>query len=319
VQSSNNTRKDLIKAGATLFVGLVTLGLFIVALGGTRFWESLDNYVIRFRTIKDLNVGRPVKFAGLDVGRVLELKVDEQNPTLVRVVVGVDSSFTLYEGTKASISQKGLVGDNYVLLSLDEPAGEKLLPGADIPAVASPGMSEIADKVGEMVGTIVPKLTRIASVLEGFVNSENSRNLSQALVQAPKLLGEARIAMARINKDWVELSSAATQGVSQASRSVREVSSGLSQTFAKIESVLNDVNQSWNSTLGVIRAEAARTGKNLNDLTVQVQNDLDYDQERLEQTLENMADMAEEVKMLSRSLRERPWRVLNAPKGRPAE
>ncbi|MDY7001573.1 MAG: MlaD family protein [Thermodesulfobacteriota bacterium] len=319
MQSSSDSRKDLVKAGATLFIGLVTLGLFIVALGGTRFWESLDSYVVRFRTIKDLNVGRPVKFAGLDVGRVLELEVDKKNPALVRVIIGVDSSFTLYQGTRASISQKGLVGDNYVLLSLDEPTNEKLLPGAEIPAVASPGMAEIADKVGEMVGTIVPKLTRIAGTLEEFVNSENSRNLRQALVQAPKLLTEARTAMARINKDWVSLSSAATQGVDQASQSMREVSSGLGRTLVKIESVLNDVNQSWNSTLDVIRAETARTGRNVNDLAVQIQNDLDYDQERLEQMLDNMADMAEEMKMLSRSLRERPWRVLNAPKGRPAE
>jgi len=319
VQSSNSSRQDLVKAGITLLVGLVTLGLFIVALGGTRFWESLDRYVIRFRTIKDLNVGRPVKFAGLEVGRVLELKVDAQNPALVRVVVGVDSSFALYEGTQASISQKGLVGDNYVLLSLDETPKARLLPGADIPAVDSPGMEEIADKVGEMVGAVVPRLTRITSALEEFVSSENSKNFKELLVQAPKLLAETRTAMARINKDWGSLSAAASQGLDQAGRSMREVSSGLNQTLAKIESVLDEVNQSWNSTLSVIRTEAARTGGNVSGLAAQIQSGLDYDQERLEQVLDNMADMAEEMKMLSRSLRERPWRILNVPKEKPAE
>ena len=144
----------------TLGAGLLVLAVFMVVLGGNWFWEKYDSFDIRFRSVKDLNTGRPVKYAGLDVGRVEAIVLDPKDPRFIRVRIGVHRDFPLYKGTVARIAQKGLVGDYYVLLEIRGEPGERLAPLSDIPAVSTmlagrsvSGHSDLID-VFEAVGKV---------------------------------------------------------------------------------------------------------------------------------------------------------------------
>lgn len=108
-----------------------------------------------------MNTGRPVKYAGLDVGRVEAIVLDPKDPRYIRVRIGVHRDFPLYQGTVARIAQKGLVGDYYVLLEIRGEPGERLAPLADIPAVATMDVQELAAKAGEMLDDIQPKIKYI--------------------------------------------------------------------------------------------------------------------------------------------------------------
>ena len=110
------SRADFLKAAGTLLLGLCLLGAFMVVLGGNWFWVKYDFYEIRFISIKDLSRGRVVKYAGLDVGRVESITLDDADPHFILVKIAVKKGFPLYAGTVARIAQKGLVGDYYVLL-----------------------------------------------------------------------------------------------------------------------------------------------------------------------------------------------------------
>lgn len=99
VLNPKSTVRDAVKAVATLAIGLAVLGLFVVLLGGHRFWEKLDAYVITFSSVRDLTPGRPVKFAGLEIGRVQKIAIDPDDPSRVKVVIGVNHDFVLYGGT----------------------------------------------------------------------------------------------------------------------------------------------------------------------------------------------------------------------------
>ena len=68
------------------------------------------------------------KFAGLEIGRVQRIFVDPDDPSRIKVIIGVNHDFALHGGTFAIISQKGLVGDNYIMLDLDPPVGPVLAP-----------------------------------------------------------------------------------------------------------------------------------------------------------------------------------------------
>jgi hypothetical protein len=68
-----------------------------------------------------------------------------------------------------------------------------------------------------------------------------------------------------------------------------------------------------NRTLDLTREHIDAAGGNVGELTAKLNEDWDYDQERLEIVLENLADLTEELRMLSRSLRERPWQIIHTP------
>lgn len=320
MQSKSTSRKDLIRAVVFLVIGLLTLGLLIVALGGVRFWEELDYYLVRFDTVKDLSVGRPVKYQGIQAGRVESIGVDPDDPGMIRVRIGVESGFALYEGTTASISQKGLVGDNFVSLMLSGPPGKRLEPGAMIPGESTPDMNAVVARIGAVIEDLGPRIVRIAENVETFVSKENSENLSKTIARAPELMekmersmDEIESTIANMERDWGELAGAAAQGIDEGRLSVERVSKDVTATLEEVRSAVNAAASNWNRTLDVTRGHIDAAGGNVAEITERFKDDWDYDQERLEYILENLAELTAELKLLSRSLRERPWQIIHAP------
>ncbi|MBG0777335.1 MAG: MCE family protein [Desulfovibrionaceae bacterium] len=313
MQSQEKSRRDLFKAALTLVLGLVILGVFIVVLGGHRFWESLDRYDLRFHNVKDLSPGRPVKYSGIDVGRILEVGVDPTDPRQILVVIGVEQGFTLYQGTIARISQKGLVGDNHVLLELPGPPGPRLAPGAELPTVESLSMGDLAAAIGDLVTSLTPRLEKIASGLEVLVGEDNQDQLRKLLAGAPELMERAGKTLERIDRELTGLSATAQSGIGETRSTVRQVGEDLSRTLEGINAVVGSVHQDWTATTAQLREQIRTVGETVTALTGQLRGDLDYDQERFEEVLDNVNDLARDLRGLANSLRERPWQVIYRP------
>lgn len=320
MQSRSSSKYDLIRALVFLFIALVTLGLLVVALGGVRFWEELDAYEIRFDSVKTLSVGRPVMYQGIQAGRVTGIGVDPESPNKILVVIGLDGGFPLYQGATATISQKGLVGDNYVLLQLHGEPGPRLSPGSEIPSEAMPDMNAVVARMGSVIEDLGPRINRIAENLEKFVSAENSENLRKTIARAPMLmekmgrsLDEIQTAISRSQEDWNTIASAATQGISEGRESIKTLTVDLQETLSDMRRAVNTTSANLNQTLDLTRGHIDSTGGNVTELTAKLNEDWDYDQERLEMVLENLADLTSELKLLSRSLRERPWQIIHTP------
>lgn len=306
-------KRELARAGVTLFAGLCVLGLFIIAFGGHRFWERLDEYAIRFNGVKNLDVGRPVKYAGINVGRVLSIDVDKDDPALVRVVVGLHEGFTVYQGTKASISQKGLVGDNFVLLNLSGKAGPPLPVGSEIPPDATPDLMEVAASMAGLAADLQPKLSEIADSLRALLNTDNRRQVEEILKEVTVLVKDANSAIRSMDKEFRGLAREAGAGIAETRALVGEVRSGMQTTMGTVNTAVTDTRQDLALTLEVLRVQTAAVGGAVTELTRQVQHDLDYDQARLEEILENTAELTRNLNVLTRSLRERPWQIIYRP------
>lgn len=307
VLNPKTSRADAFKAVATVLLGLLVLGLFIVLLGGTRLWERYDEYVIRFGTVKDLRPGRTVKYAGLDVGRVLGLGVDPEDPARIRVVVGLDPDFTLLQGTVASIAQKGMVGDYFVSLDLEGAPGPRMDPGSTIPARSVADVQDVARLLGDLVGDLAPRLEHIASSLDRVLSDRNVENVSMTIERLPALVAEAEATLAVMREDWPRLSTAITSLAEQGGRSLDVLDTTLAATTRNIDGLTGELTV----TMADIRARLAVSLGKIDTLTQTLGDDLAYDQERLAQALENVDSLAQEMRRLARSLRERPWQLLH--------
>ena len=293
--------KDSVKAGVAVAVCLAVLGAFVVILGGYRFWETLDVYAIRFRSVKDLSVGRPVKYGGLDVGRILAIGVDAEDPKLIRVEVGLTDRVDIRQGVVARIAQKGLVGDYYVFLDPQKILGEPLPPGSFIPSVETVDLSQLAGLAGEVLMELRPRLERIAMSLEQVLTSENSAKLSKLLGAAPELVEELQRSARQLRQDFSALTGSGKQAAETATRTLK----GAEEAVASLKRELEQ-------TLSGIRHEVRQVG----ELTQTVHKAVRHDQAELEDILANVERMSEDLKHVSSRLRERPWELFNAPKER---
>ena len=294
------TRSEYVKAAVTLALGLCILGGFMVVLGGNWFWVKYDFYDIRFTSIKDLSRGRPVKYAGLDVGRVDAITLDLADPRYIQVKVAIKQGFPLFAGTVARIAQKGLVGDYYVLLELREAPGPQLAPGGTIPAVTTMDMQELAARAGALLDDIQPKISEIADSIAKLFTPENSEALKRALEGTPKLVEDLRLAANDFRTNWAALAHKGGKAADSLDASLKR----MDKTVTTIEAELT-------KTLANFRAQATSVGGLVGD----VRQGFNYDQEQFEEILKNLNRTSRDVRELSARLRERPWELIRPPSG----
>lgn len=299
--SKNARVKDTIKASVALAICLAVLGTFVVILGGYRFWENLTYYNIRFKSVKDLSSGRPVKYGGLDVGRIISIGVDEQDPRMIRVVIGLTKTVEIRQGVMARIAQKGLVGDYYVFLDPQGILGDPLPPDSFIASVETVDMSQLAGLAGEILVDLRPRLERIAVSLEQVMTGENTAKISDLLSKAPAMVEDLRKTASQIRADFAGLASSGKDAAETASKTLK----GMDQAVAVIKKELE-------TTLSDIRAEVKQVGV----LTDTVHTAVRYDQAQLEDILANVEHLSSDLKHLASRLRERPWEVISQPRER---
>lgn len=107
-----------------LFVASGIVGLFFLALQVSNLssFAAEDTYLItaRFTNSGGLKVKSPVSVAGVRIGRVSAIRLDQQTFESI-VEMSIDSRFnTLPDDTSATIYTAGLLGEQYVNL---EPGG----------------------------------------------------------------------------------------------------------------------------------------------------------------------------------------------------
>lgn len=124
--------------------GLFIIG-FVVAAAFFAVWlansgKSDDvTYRIHFaESVSGLSLGDPVKFHGVDVGKVKSIALDPDNPKLVQVDVRLGKDTPVKTDTKASLRLKGITGVVYVELDGGSPAAPSLAaatPEGQIPEI----------------------------------------------------------------------------------------------------------------------------------------------------------------------------------------
>ena len=158
--------------------------------------RTYERYEIHFDgSVSGLAQGSPVRYLGVDVGRVEHLSVSRKDPGRVRVVAEVDSEAPLSGATRARLGLLGLTGLLYIDLQLD-PEANAAAPLArrrkDMPLIpARKGDIEaFLEKLPDLVGHAGAVMVRIESLLgdENLASvSDSLRNLREASAELPAI------------------------------------------------------------------------------------------------------------------------------------
>jgi phospholipid/cholesterol/gamma-HCH transport system substrate-binding protein len=130
---------------------LALIFALIAVFGDLRF-EKRSSYTAEFANVSGLKTGDFVRIAGVEVGKVTDITVNDDSTLRVRFTT--DTSVVLTEGTRALIRYENLVGDRY--LALEQEAGSVRLvhPGQTIPL----SHTEPALDVDAVIGGLRPLL-----------------------------------------------------------------------------------------------------------------------------------------------------------------
>lgn len=116
----------------SIFVCVCLLGLsLLVAVFGQLRFDSRRGFSAEFTNVGGLKTGDFVRIAGVEVGKVGELRI--RSDAAVDVAFTVDDSVELLESTRAVIRYDNLYGDRYLALEQGDGDVRPLAPGGTIP------------------------------------------------------------------------------------------------------------------------------------------------------------------------------------------
>ncbi len=119
-------KKTEISVGVFMMIGIACLVYLSVNLGGVDLFGS-NTFTInaRFGSIEGLEVGSSVEIAGVPVGKVKRITLEEDEALLH---MEIQKGTRITDDTIASIRTKGVIGDKFVKLS---PGGSDDILGDD--------------------------------------------------------------------------------------------------------------------------------------------------------------------------------------------
>lgn len=127
------TRPRYVAVGAFVLFLIVGLVAFVVWLGKFQGRDDFAYYDVLFEgAVTNLQVGSTVRYRGLAVGRVVDMRIDDDNIDRVRVTLQVRPDTPVRTNTVASLEIQGITGVAYVQLTSGSPAGNPL-PKTDEP------------------------------------------------------------------------------------------------------------------------------------------------------------------------------------------
>src|SRR5215469_11622465 len=107
--------KNTLETRLGIFVTLAVLAAVLIldVVGGTERFQRGYRLHALFGNIQDLKVGDRVKMAGVEIGRVERIGLDETN-NKVRVTMKLKRNVEVRTDSTASIKFTGVMGQNYV-------------------------------------------------------------------------------------------------------------------------------------------------------------------------------------------------------------
>jgi phospholipid/cholesterol/gamma-HCH transport system substrate-binding protein len=262
--------------------------------------RAYERYEIYFEgSVSGLSQGSPVRYLGVDVGRVQNLTVDRDDPGRVKILAEVDSTTPLSGATRARLGLLGLTGLLYIDLQLDPEADpvRPLAQGERFPVIQSRkgDIEAFLERLPDLVGRAAAVMARIEQLLDdGNLQAASNvlGNLEQTSAELPALAADLRDTAAE------------AKALAQRMNAVAEASQpGIEATLASAQ---------------VASAKLARTADSLDRIVVANESTLagvaGPGAADLQQLLVDVREASDEVRALARSLRERPSSLLRETK-----
>lgn len=117
--------------GVFMVVGFICFAWLSIKLGDVDLFGNDARIVTaRFTSVSGLKAGAPVEIAGVQIGKVRDIRLDQENFE-AEVSMEIDRQVELQEDCIAAIRTAGIIGDRYIKVT---PGGSDLLiePGGEI-------------------------------------------------------------------------------------------------------------------------------------------------------------------------------------------
>lgn len=205
-----------ITVGASIILAIVIVIFGYIYLREIPVRQSGFEINILFDNVTGLEVGDHISVAGLRVGRVQKLLLQDQN---VNARVWLDGSIHFPKDSHAAIKSIGMIGEKYIALILGS-SPEGLAENDNIPGTYIDDLADAGGAANELISQTNSLLGKINTVMDSLLEREAHLDISRTIKNTERLTG---------NLD----------------RTLSRNMGRLENTVANLDSLLSSLNSTW--------------------------------------------------------------------------
>ncbi len=175
------------KVGVFVFFGLIVLVVFVLSIGDLRDWSSGYYLKFTFNFINGVKIGAPVRYAGVELGEVKEIRFVSypEQKAKVELLCWIPKKIHIPADSTIWINTLGLLGEKYV----------EIMPGNDFQKYLSPNESlagndpiamheliVLGKEITDDFGVIVSKLKNGSGTIGRLIGDDTIYNEIEALI-----------------------------------------------------------------------------------------------------------------------------------------
>lgn len=309
--------------GLFALLGLAIFGGLTIWLRGGGIGDQSYQFLTNFPTVDGMQVGAPVRFRGVTVGKIVGLKPSSNTVEATIEIASVN--LQIPKQVTVQTNRYGLIGDTSVdLLPLAElpPESAKIDPlsaDCDSTLIICNG-----DRLkGENALDIFASMIELAETYSDpkFVNNLNgaTRNASLAAARLARLTDDASIVLKSTQKEISTVSKATTQTATDASRLINNSNGLITENRSRIGQTVDEATQlvsNLNSLIGTNRSRLVQTvdqiytaSSELNSLAIALNKTVGTVNQNLDQTdtralVQNLQTLTANAAVASANLRD---------------
>ncbi len=295
----------------------ITVGAFVLLVIGLGAWfviwytdaqdqRDYQRYEIYFEgSVSGLSRGSPVRYLGVDVGRVVEIRLDPRAADRVQVIADIDEDAPITDDTVASLSLQGVTGLLYIDLERDR-GGKPVM--ARVPSVRYPVIRTVQSNFDILISSLPAVLsagadlaTRMSKVFDDTniaALTTTLENVKEASHDLPRIMQQVKTLTADLERTAAEIEGAA--------RAVRDVTEAAGPDFKAAMARVHTVMDNLAATSARLDAFVAENRGNITRFS-------DQGLVEFQQLIRDSREAAQEFRELSRSLKREPSQLIYEP------
>jgi phospholipid/cholesterol/gamma-HCH transport system substrate-binding protein len=290
------------KVGAFVIGCFAILAFTIIYLVNAQFSGDTVPYRTYLRYAGGLEPGAEVLFGGINVGKVTSVRPGTADPTKIEILLSVKQGTPLNQGSVARLGMTSVMSSPSLSVTTGSNDAKRLPPGSSIPSQEVPSLDEIASKMSTAADNANDLLVQVRGELEGINGDARTLLGNLNAVTGPPTQQKIQAALDHVD------TLLATEGpkIDQLSDQLIALSQHADQTVQNVNGTVSDVREPIRTDLVDLQNTLQQAKQLLGDMQVMVRANDD----KIDDTMENLRVATENLDQLTDSVKQRPWSLI---------
>lgn len=254
-----------VKVGAMTLGGAVILALIVSFLGAFSIFDRGYTLEISYPSVAGLKVGNEVRYAGVPVGSVKDIKV---KPNRIVVTASMNKGVDIPQGAVFSLGADGILGDKFVDISAPERVNGNFIPkNSSVTGTTAKGLDEFMASSTK----VLAKVEGIADALNNvFGDPEVQRSMRDGFINA-KAIGEN---LTRLTASMADIAEANKGEINSMVSNMNAMTLRMNGVAAHLESIVTtaDANGATGANIAEMARNLAETSRKVQEVSNVLKN-----------------------------------------------